>query len=99
MFVCSSFFGRLQSLLHIGFQGTLITCGVMTEVSIKTINRARKVCDELRHVVRYIWALQAKWDMVLRAKKIICERDIDRMLRSAVTDTPVSYKYFPKFDL
>ena len=81
------------------FPKTWITCGVMTEVSVKTINRARKVCDELRHVVRYTWALQAKWDMVLRAKKVICERDIDRVLRAATTGIPISYKEAPKFDL
>ena len=92
-------FWQASELAAHRFPGTWITCGVMTEVSVKTINRARKVCDELRHVVRYTWALQAKWDMVLRAKKIICERDIDRVLRSAVTGTPVSYKHAPKFDL
>ena len=91
-------FWKVSELAAPKFPGTWLTCGVMTEVSVKTINRARKVCDALRHVVRYTWALQAKWDMVIRAKKVICERDIDRVIRSASTGTPVSYKHVPKFD-
>ena len=92
-------FWQASELAAPRFPGTWITCGVMTEVSVKTINRARKVCDELRPVVRYTWALQAKWDMVIRAKKVICERDIDRVLRAATTGIPISYKQAPIFDL
>ena len=77
------------------FPHTWITCGVLTESAVKTINRARNIDLKLRPMVRYTWAIQAKWDMVLRAKKVICERHIDHVIRSAESGLPISYKEVP----
>ena len=81
------------------FPGTWITCGVLHESAVKTINRARNVSVKLRPMVRHTWSIQAQHDMVIRAKKVICERPIDIVLRAAEHGIPVSYKSVPDITL
>ena len=83
-------FCKATQLAASRFPRTWITCGVMTENAVRTINRAHNVCDELRPIVRATWAIQAAHDMVIRARKVICERPIDRVLRSADSGNKIS---------
>ena len=78
------------------FPGSWITCTVLTVNDVHTINRARNVLPALRPMVRHTWCLQAKSDMVIRAKKGMCERDIDKMVRELNSGTPVSMESVPE---
>ena len=77
------------------FPGTWLTCIVLTVRDVNVINRARNIVPVLRPMVRHTWCLQAQNDMVFRAKKGICERPIDKMVRELNDGVPISYKMVP----
>ena len=78
------------------YPGTWLTCTVLTVNDVNTVNRARNVLPSLRPMVRHSWCLQARSDMVIRAKKGICEREIDKMVRKLNSGTPVTKDSVPE---
>ena len=76
-------------------RGCWLTCYVSTQCAADAINRARNVSPALRPMVRHTWWLQASHDMAIRAIKGACDREIDRMVRSATVGDPVSVAQVP----
>ena len=77
--------------------GKWITFLVPTQIDVHTINRARPVSPRLRPMVRQTWWVQATHDFVLRAKKGLCDREIDQMLNDCPDCTSVSLKTVPEY--
>ena len=78
------------------FPGTWLTCSVITHSDANTINRAKNVSPLLRPMVRHTWSLQARNDMVIRAKKGMCCRELDNFVAQAVVGKDISYKDVPQ---
>ena len=79
-------------------KGCWLTCTVATQTAADTINRARNVDPLLRPMVRHTWWLQATRDMVIRAVKGPCDRDIDNIVKCtnacktvSITEVPDRY--------
>ena len=78
------------------FPGVWLTCSVPTSADVMTVNRARNVIKSLRPMVRHTWALQAKFDMAIRARKCDSKRDICNTVRDTFDGEIVSCNQVPE---